>query len=98
MRPVSSSNSGLAPLRAQITPIALPTSSSEIPEESWKAANESISGDVRTPPKSLMIASIRVTTRAGGSDGAPRTSSGAGQQIHAGPLPASRVAAQQLGV
>src|SRR5438067_395690 len=61
MRPVSSSNSGLAPLRRATAAIAAPRSWSEIPEESWKLANESNSGEVRTPPKSLMIASISLT-------------------------------------
>ena len=58
IRPVSSSNRGLAPSRAAIAAIAVPSCSSEIPEESWNAANESSSGEVSTPPKSLMIASI----------------------------------------
>ena len=43
-----------------IAAIALPSASSGTPDESCTAANDSISGDVSTPPKSLMTASIRV--------------------------------------
>ncbi len=56
--------SGLAPSRFQMAAIARPRCSSEIPEESWKATNESSSGEVRTPPKSDMTASIIAVWRA----------------------------------
>ena len=44
---------------AALACIALPRFSVEIPVWSWKAMNDSISGVVRTPPKSEITASIR---------------------------------------
>jgi hypothetical protein len=43
----------LVPFRRATAAIAEPSSWIEIPDDSWKLANESSSGEVRTPPKSL---------------------------------------------
>ena len=59
MRPVSSSNNGFDSCRSAIATIALPSDSSEIPDDSMTPVNPSTNGEVRTPPKSLMIASTR---------------------------------------
>ena len=59
--PRSSSNSGWAPSRSAIRCIARPSASVGIPVSSWKAAKESSSGVVRTPPKSEITA--RIATR-----------------------------------
>ena len=57
--PRSSLNSGFSPSAVALACIALPRFSVVIPVWSWKAMNDSISGDVRTPPKSEITASIR---------------------------------------
>ena len=53
-RPVSSSNSGLAPSRSASAIIALPISSSETPEESSTPTKDSLSCVVSTPLGSIL--------------------------------------------
>ena len=61
-------NSGFSPSASVIAVIALPSVSVVIPVWSWKAMNDSISGVVRTPPKSETIASIRLSAIGGAND------------------------------